>query len=63
MATIHIIHGYIAFGKTTLAKKLAQELPAVHLDAVIFNMTPVLRNKRVLLFLSPWLYKKLVSTF
>ena len=33
MATIHIIHGYIAFGKTTLAKKLAQELPAVHLDA------------------------------
>ena len=33
MATIHIVHGYIAFGKTTLAKKLASELPAVHLDA------------------------------
>jgi len=33
MATIHIVHGYIAFGKTTLAKKLAAELPAVHLDA------------------------------
>ena len=32
MATIHIVHGYIAFGKTTLAKKLAAELPAVHLD-------------------------------
>ena len=33
MATIHIIHGYIAFGKTTLARKLARDLPAVHLDA------------------------------
>ncbi len=33
MATIHIVHGYVAFGKTTLAKKLAKELPAVHLDA------------------------------
>ena len=33
MATIHIVHGFIAFGKTTLAKKLADELPAVHLDA------------------------------
>lgn len=33
MAVIHVVHGYIAFGKTTLAKKLAVELPAVHLDA------------------------------
>ncbi|MCQ2571590.1 MAG: ATP-binding protein [Alphaproteobacteria bacterium] len=33
MATIHVVHGYIAFGKTTLAKKLAVELPAVHLNA------------------------------
>ncbi|MBN1281955.1 MAG: ATP-binding protein [Alphaproteobacteria bacterium] len=29
MATIHILCGFIAFGKTTLSKKLAKELPAV----------------------------------
>jgi len=29
MATVHIIHGFIAFGKSTLAAKLAKELPAV----------------------------------
>ena len=33
MATIHIMHGYIAFGKTTLARRLANELPAVVLNA------------------------------
>lgn len=33
IGTIHIIHGYIAFGKTTLAKKLAHDLPAVYLNA------------------------------
>lgn len=31
MATIHIMHGFVAFGKTTLSKKLAAELPAVRL--------------------------------
>ena len=31
MATIHLIHGFIGFGKTTVAKKLAAELPAVRL--------------------------------
>ena len=29
MATIHLIHGFIGFGKTTIAKQLAHELPAV----------------------------------
>ncbi|MCL2017428.1 MAG: AAA family ATPase [Alphaproteobacteria bacterium] len=28
-ATIHLIHGFIGFGKTTIAKQLAHELPAV----------------------------------
>lgn len=32
MATIHFMHGYIGFGKTTIAKKLAKELPAVRLS-------------------------------
>ncbi len=26
MATIHLIHGFIGFGKTTIAKQLAHEL-------------------------------------
>jgi len=30
--TIHVPHGYVAFGKTTLAKKLATQLPAVLID-------------------------------
>ncbi len=29
MAAIHLICGFIGFGKTTYAKKLAQELPAI----------------------------------
>ena len=29
MSSIHLIHGFIGFGKTTIAKKLEQELPAV----------------------------------
>ena len=32
MATIHLMHGFIGFGKTTIAKKLARELPAVRLN-------------------------------
>jgi predicted kinase len=32
MATIHLMHGFIGFGKTTVAKKLAKELPAVRLN-------------------------------
>ena len=31
-ATIHFTHGFIGFGKTTVAKKLAAELPAVRLN-------------------------------
>lgn len=31
MAEIHLVCGYMGFGKTTLAKKLAAELPAVRL--------------------------------
>ena len=29
-AQIHLIHGFIGFGKTTLAKQLEQSLPAIH---------------------------------
>lgn len=29
MAKIHLIHGFMGFGKTTLAKKLEKELPAI----------------------------------
>lgn len=29
MATLHLIHGYIGFGKTTFAKKLANEKKAI----------------------------------
>lgn len=29
MSTVHLIHGFMGFGKTTLAKKLEKELPAV----------------------------------
>ncbi|MBR0779676.1 ATP-binding protein [Bradyrhizobium diazoefficiens] len=29
MATVHLIHGYIGAGKTTFARRLEQELPAV----------------------------------
>jgi predicted kinase/8-oxo-dGTP pyrophosphatase MutT (NUDIX family) len=32
MATIHLIHGFIGFGKSTIAKQLAHELPAVVLN-------------------------------
>jgi predicted kinase len=32
MATIHLMHGFIGFGKTTIAEKLAKELPAVRLN-------------------------------
>ena len=32
MATIHLMHGFIGFGKTTVAKKLAEDLPAVRLN-------------------------------
>ena len=31
MATIHLMVGFIGFGKTTIAKKLEKEPPAVHL--------------------------------
>ena len=31
-ATIHLMHGFIGFGKTTIAKRLALELPAVRLN-------------------------------
>ena len=29
MPTIHLIHGFIGFGKTTIAKQLEKELPAI----------------------------------
>lgn len=29
-AEIHLIHGFMGFGKTTLAKQLEKSLPAVH---------------------------------
>ncbi|MDR2902449.1 MAG: AAA family ATPase [Lactobacillales bacterium] len=32
MATIHFMHGFIGFGKTTIAKRLETELPAVRLN-------------------------------
>jgi predicted kinase len=31
-ATIHIMHGFIGFGKTAIAKQMAAELPAVRLN-------------------------------
>ncbi len=31
-ATIHLVHGFIGFGKTTIAKRLAHELPTVILS-------------------------------
>ena len=36
MATIHLMHGYIGFGKTTTAKRLAKEYGAVRLDGDAF---------------------------
>jgi len=40
MATIHLMHGFGGFGKTTIAKKLAKDLPAVRLtnDEFIANV-------------------------
>ncbi|MCL2748550.1 MAG: AAA family ATPase [Alphaproteobacteria bacterium] len=32
MATVHFMHGFIGSGKTTIAKRLARELPAVRLN-------------------------------
>jgi predicted kinase len=32
MATIHFMHGFIGSGKTTIAKRLAADLPAVRLN-------------------------------
>ncbi len=31
MPTIHLIHGFMGFGKTTLSKRLEKELPAIRL--------------------------------
>lgn len=37
MAEVHLIVGYMGFGKTTLAKKLAEQLPAVRLTLEDFS--------------------------
>ena len=37
MATIHLMYGFIGFGKTTIAKKIAKEIPAVRLCIDDFN--------------------------
>ena len=46
MATIHIMHGFIGFGKTTTAKKIAKEHSAVRLEidgfmAKLFGRNPI----------------------
>ena len=43
--TIHLMHGFIGFGKTTIAKKLAKEYSAVRLNyedfSTIFGRNPI----------------------
>jgi len=43
-ATIHLMYGFIGFGKTTIAKKLAKETPAVRLCIDDFNVKLFGRN-------------------
>ena len=45
MSEIHLLHGFMGFGKTTLAKKLSKELPAIRFtpDEImlsLFGRTP-----------------------
>ena len=45
MPEIHLLHGFMGFGKTTLAKKLARKLPAIRFtpDEImlsLFGRTP-----------------------
>jgi predicted kinase len=49
-ATIHLMHGFIGFGKTTVAKRLAQDLPAVRLTNDEFMKKLYGRNPTVELF-------------
>ena len=44
MATIHIMHGFIGFGKSTTAKKLAKEYKAVRLATDVINVALFGRN-------------------
>jgi len=44
VATIHLMYGFIGFGKTTIAKKLAKEIPAIRLCIDDFNTKLFGRN-------------------
>ena len=44
MATIHLMYGFIGFGKTTIAKKIAKDTPAVRLCCDDFNVKLFGRN-------------------